>query len=177
VASGLFGDGAAALIATGLASPGGPRDQGGPPGPAGPRVMATRSEVFPDSTEALGWRLGPEGFRIVLTTALSEVVERRIGTAITQFLAGHGLSADDIGAWICHPGGPRVIDAVQRALKLPDHAVARSREALAEAGNLSSASVLHILEKVMAEAREQGSFGLMIGLGPGVSVELVLLRW
>lgn len=168
VASGLFGDGAAALIATGTRRP---------PGQPGPRVIATRGEVFPDSTDALGWRLSENGFRIVLTTDLSEVVESRLGPAITQFLADRGLTADDIGAWICHPGGPRVIDAVQRALKLPDEAVAPSREALAEAGNLSSASVLHILQKVGDAGVTPGTFGLMIGLGPGVSTELVLLRW
>jgi alkylresorcinol/alkylpyrone synthase len=167
VASGLFGDGAAALIAAGTRAPGRP----------GPTVVATRGEVFPDSTEALGWRLGEHGFRIVLTTDLSEVVESRLGAAITQFLAAQGLTADDVGAWICHPGGPRVIDAVQRALKLPDEAVAQSRAALAEAGNLSSASVLHILEKVGDAGVTPGTFGLMIGLGPGVSAELVLLRW
>lgn len=167
VASGLFGDGAAALIASGTRAPGQP----------GPRVIATRGEVFPDSTDALGWRLSENGFRIVLTTDLSEVVESRLGPAITQFLAERGLTADDVGAWICHPGGPRVIDAVQRALKLPDEAVAHSREALAEAGNLSSASVLHILEKVADAGVPPGTFGLMIGLGPGVSAELVLLRW
>jgi alkylresorcinol/alkylpyrone synthase len=167
VASGLFGDGAAALIATG--TPGTSQ--------SGPRVIATRSEVFPDSTDALGWRLSEDGFRIVLTTDLSVVVESRLGAAITQFLAAQGLTADDIGAWICHPGGPRVIDAVQRALKLSDEAVAPSREALAEAGNLSSASVLHILEKVGDAGITPGTFGLMIGLGPGVSAELVLLRW
>jgi alkylresorcinol/alkylpyrone synthase len=70
-----------------------------------------------------------------------------------------------------------VIDAVQRALKLPDEAVSQSREALAEAGNMSSASVLHILEKVGHAGVTPGTFGLMIGLGPGVSAELVLLRW
>ena len=171
VASGLFGDGAAALIATGAPA-------GSPPATsAGPTIIATRGEVFPDSVDALGWRLADTGFRIVLTTDLSEVVERGIGAAITRFLADHELAADDIGAWICHPGGPRVIDAVQKALTLSDDQVALSREALAEAGNLSSASVLHILEKVQATPPDPGTFGLMVGLGPGVSVELVLLRW
>jgi len=121
--------------------------------------------------------LSENGFRIVLTTDLSDVVESRLGAAITQFLAAQGLTADDVGAWICHPGGPRVIDAVQRALKLADEAVSQSREALAEAGNMSSASVLHILERVGDAGVAPGTFGLMIGLGPGVSAELVLLRW
>jgi alkylresorcinol/alkylpyrone synthase len=175
VVSGLFGDGAAAVIATGDAGPGA-GDAIAPP--ALPRVLATRSEVYPDSAEALGWRLAPGGFRIVLTTELATVVEQGLAETVTSFLAAQGLTVDDIGTWICHPGGPKVIDAVRDCLKLPEAAMASSRRSLAEAGNLSSASVLCILEQVTREAQIQpGSLGLMIGLGPGVSAELVLLRW
>jgi alkylresorcinol/alkylpyrone synthase len=166
VVSGLFGDGAAALVATG-SSP-----------EAGPRVIATRSEVYPDSGDTLGWRLGSEGFRIVLTAELADVVERRLSGSVTSFLAEHGLTVEEIDAWVCHPGGPKVIDAVQKSLKLPDDALALSRRSLAEVGNLSSVSVLHILEQTIDTSRPApGSFGLMIGLGPGVSVELVLMQW
>ena len=170
VASGLFGDGAAALVATGgaVAAHG---------TVAAPRVVATRSEVFPDSGDTLGWRLGVDGFRIVLTADLAEVVERRLSSSVSGFLAEHGLTVDDVGSWVCHPGGPRVIDAIQQSLKLPDSAVRLSRRSLAEVGNLSSASVLHILEQTMGSPPPAGSAGLMIGLGPGVSAELVLLRW
>ena len=172
VASALFGDGAAAVVATG-------EDFAAPTGAARlPRVIATRSEVYPDSTDTLGWRLADGGFRIVLTADLAEVVERRLNGSVTAFLGEHGLTLDDIGSWICHPGGPKVLDAAQRALKLPDSAMAASRRSLSEAGNMSSVSVLHILELTAAEeAPPPGSFGLMIGLGPGVSAELLLLRW
>ena len=176
VASGLFGDGAAALVATGRADaargPAAPRGTA-----AAPRVVATRSEVFPDSGDTLGWRLGVDGFRIILTAELAEVVERRLSSSVSGFLAEHGLTVDDIGSWVCHPGGPKVIDAIQQSLKLPDSAVRLSRRSLAEVGNLSSASVLHILEQTMGSPPPAGSAGLMIGLGPGVSAELVLLRW
>jgi alkylresorcinol/alkylpyrone synthase len=114
----------------------------------------------------------------VLTAELADVVEQRLAGSVTSFLAAHGLTADDVKSWVCHPGGPRVIDAVQKSLELPDSAVEASRRSLAEAGNMSSASVLHILEQVAANGRPPpGSAGLMIGLGPGVSAELVLLRW
>jgi alkylresorcinol/alkylpyrone synthase len=143
-----------------------------------PEVVATRSEVYPDSTDTLGWRLGADGFRIVLTADLADVVERRLNGSVTAFLGEHGLTVDDIRSWICHPGGPKVLDAAQRALKLPDSALATSRRSLAEAGNMSSVSVLHILElTAAADPPPPGSFGLMIGLGPGVSAELLLLRW
>jgi len=106
------------------------------------------------------------------------VVERHLGGSVSSFPAEHDLTVEEITAWICHPGGPKVIDAVQESLKLPDSAMDLSRRSLAEVGNLSSASVLHILEKtICAGPPPQGSYGLMIGLGPGVSAELVLLRW
>lgn len=166
VSSGLFGDGAAALVA-----------DGGQVGD-GLRVVASRSEVYPDSIDTLGWRLGADGFRIVLTAELADVIEQRLSGSVTAFLSEHGLTVDEITAWVCHPGGPKVIDAIQNSLKLPDSAVELSRQSLAEVGNLSSASVLHVLEKTMAaDPPPPGSSGLMIGLGPGVSVELVLLRW
>lgn len=170
VAAGLFGDGAVALVARG--------GQAGDADGTGPRLIASRSAVYPDSGDALGWRLSGDGFRIVLTTELPDVVERGIADSVTEFLAEHDLTVDDVASWICHPGGPKVIDAVQRALKLPDSAVAASRRSLAEVGNMSSASVLHILEMIGdTERPPPGSPGLMIGLGPGVSAELVLLRW
>lgn len=175
VASGLFGDGAAALVASG-AQAAGTRSRGEQV--AGlPRVVATRSEVYPDSGGTLGWRLASDGFRIVLTAELADVVERRLSGSVGSFLAEHGLTTDDIASWVCHPGGPRVIDAIQKSLQLPDSAVEVSRRSLAEAGNMSSVSVLHILEKTIGTCPPPGSPGLMIGLGPGVSVELVLLRW
>lgn len=171
VGSALFGDGAAALVAAGTPPPA--------PGPAAfPRVIATRGEVYPDSGGALGWRLGDDGFGIVLTAGLADVVERHLAGTVTSFLSARGLATGDITAWLCHPGGPRVLDAVGRALKLPGPALDASRAALAEAGNLSSASVLHLLERTAASGTARpGDYGLMIGLGPGVSVELVLLRW
>jgi alkylresorcinol/alkylpyrone synthase len=157
VVSGLFGDGAAALVAAGGQAP------------EGPRVVASRSEVYPDSGDALGWRLGSDGFRIVLTAELADVVERRLSGSVSSFLAGHGLTVAEITTWVCHPGGPKVIDAIQNSLKLPDSALELSRRSLAEVGNLSSASVLHVLEKTIGTDPPPGSAGLMIGLGPGVA--------
>jgi alkylresorcinol/alkylpyrone synthase len=172
VASGLFGDGAVALVARGAQVP-------ARPAPRGPRVVASRSEVYPDSGEALGWQLGSDRFRILLTAELGDVVERHLGAGVTAFLAEHGLTVADVGTWVCHPGGPKVIDAVQHSLKLPDEAVELSRRSLAAVGNLSSASVLHVLEQTLAAVPPPASpsTGLIIGLGPGVSAELILLQW
>lgn len=186
VVSSLFGDGAAAVVAQGAGHRDDPRHDdlhhGGPQQgnsqQDGPRIVATRSEVCPDSRDVLGWRLGAEGFRIVLTTELSDVVQRHLGAAVTTFLHDNGLTMDDIGSWICHPGGPNVIDAVERSLGLPGDALDTTRRSLAAVGNLSSASILLVLQETASTRRPPpGTFGLMVGLGPGVSIELLLLRW
>jgi alkylresorcinol/alkylpyrone synthase len=177
VVSMLFGDGAAAVVLHGD----GVVDQASDPLYARPRIRATRSAVVPDTSDVLGWRLRDDGFRIVLTTELSEVVAGHLGGLVRDFLAAHELKIDDVTAWVCHPGGPRVLDAVRDALGLPESALATARASLAEVGNLSSASVLHVLEKTLAAGTDArpapGSPGLLIGLGPGVSIELVLVEW
>jgi alkylresorcinol/alkylpyrone synthase len=175
VVSALFGDGSAAVVVRGSEVPA-----------RGPRIVATHSEVCPDSSDVLGWRLGSDGFRIVLTTELADVVERHLGGVVRDFLAKHELALGDVTAWVCHPGGPKVIDAVRDSLGLEEEALATARASLAEVGNLSSASVLHVLEKTLTTRQatqqaapwpEPGTPGLLIGLGPGVSIELVLLEW
>lgn len=168
VVSGLFGDGAAALTATGQQI----ADS------RGPRVIATRSEVYPDTADVLAWRQTSDGFRIVLTADLADVVARHLGAGVSSFLEQHGLTVGEIRSWVCHPGGPRVIDAVQETFGLPDSALEVTRRSLAAVGNMSSVSVLHVLQETIDTRRPPaGSAGLLIGLGPGVSAELVLLRW
>jgi alkylresorcinol/alkylpyrone synthase len=179
VVSGLFGDGATALVARGeqLFTASAAHTVTTTAG-NGPRVVASRSEVYPGTGDVLGWRLNSDGFRIVLTAELADVVARHLSAGVSSFLAEHGLTTDEISSWVCHPGGPKVIDAIQQSLKLPDSALEMSRRSLAEVGNMSSASVLHVLEKTIGSCPPApGSVGLMIGLGPGVSAELVLLRW
>jgi alkylresorcinol/alkylpyrone synthase len=169
VVSGLFGDGAAALAA---------RGQQAATASDGPQVIATRSEVYADSADVLAWRQTSEGFRIVLTADLADVVAKHLGASVSDFLRQHGLSASDIESWVCHPGGPKVIDAVQQSFGLPESALEVTRQSLAAVGNMSSVSVLHVLQQTIDTRRPPpGSAGLLIGLGPGVSAELVLLRW
>jgi alkylresorcinol/alkylpyrone synthase len=179
VVSGLFGDGAVAVVVRGEHA-----DQKTPnPSPSaratpGPQILATHSEICPDSCDVLGWRLGAEGFRIILTTELSDIVAKYLSSCVRDFLAEHALTVDDITSWVCHPGGPNVIDAVQRSLFLSDDSLEMTRRSLAQVGNMSSASVLHVLKETAEHQRPPaGSLGLMIGLGPGVSIELILLRW
>ncbi|MFK4148859.1 type III polyketide synthase [Streptomyces sp. NPDC004065] len=179
VAGALFGDGAAALIArgAGTAPGGGGRHRAGT-GAAGPWVVATRSCLYPDTEGLLGWNIGAGGFRVVIDAGVPGVVREHLGRQLRAFLAEHGLTADDIGSWVCHPGGPRVLSAVTDALALPATALDRARGSLASAGNMSSVSVLHILQGIRDSRRPgPGTWGLLMAMGPGFCSEFVLLRW
>ncbi|SEG78304.1 isopalmitoylresorcinol synthase [Thermomonospora echinospora] len=169
VAGALFGDGAAAVVAYGADAG---RDD------AGPAVVATRSRLYPDTERLLGWDVGATGFRVVIGAGIPAVVRAHLGREVHGFLAGHGLTVGDIGTWVCHPGGPKVISAVADALDLPDDALDATRRSLAAVGNLSSASVLHVLQSTWESERPApGTWGLLMAMGPGFSSELVLLRW
>lgn len=164
VATGLFGDGAAALVLVG-------DDRTEP----GIRIVDTRSSFFPDSADVIGWNIGGTGFEIVLTAGVADVIAKHFPDEVAAFLADHGLTVDDIGAWVAHPGGPRVLEAFAGAVDVTPHAFARSWALLDRVGNLSSAAVLHVLADFGAQPA--GTHGLLFALGPGVSAEFVLLEW
>ncbi|MGW8573878.1 type III polyketide synthase [Streptomyces niveus] len=171
VATGLFGDGAAAVVAVGEQ----PRAQSAP---LGPTVVATRSRMYPDTGHVMGWSVTGSGFRVVLDSSVPDVVRRLLADDVRGFLAEHGLTPADVTGWVAHPGGPKVLQAVGESLGLPDGALDVTWRSLAEVGNLSSSSVLHVLRDTLARhAPEPGSPGLMIAMGPGFCCELVLLRW
>ncbi|MFT3912819.1 MAG: 3-oxoacyl-[acyl-carrier-protein] synthase III C-terminal domain-containing protein [Anaeromyxobacteraceae bacterium] len=169
IASGLFGDGAAAVVLEGGAR--GRR-------PELPRIVATRSVFYPDTERVMGWDVVDTGFRVVLSAKVPEVVAANIGRDVDAFLAEHGLARRDVRHWIAHTGGPKVLEAFQAALALPPEALRRSWDSLREIGNLSSASVLFVLRDTLdaAEARP-GDWGVLAAMGPGFASELVLLRW
>jgi alkylresorcinol/alkylpyrone synthase len=105
------------------------------------------------------------------------VIERYLADDVTSFLASHGLTVGEVGAWVSHPGGPKVIEAITATLGLTDDALELTWRSLAEVGNLSSASVLHVLRDTMAKRPPAGSPGVLMAMGPGFCSELVLLRW
>jgi alkylresorcinol/alkylpyrone synthase len=166
IATCLFGDGAAAVIVTGAGR-----------APVGPKVLATRSRFYADTENVMGWDIGTYGFRVQLSPEVATVAEKYLGEDVRKFLADHGLTTADVTAWVCHPGGPKVIDAVENALDLPAHALDHTRNSLRDNGNLSSVSVLDVLRATMVDPPPPGSFGLMIAMGPGFCSELVLLGW
>ncbi len=171
VAASLFGDGAAALVAVG-------RDHPANRPELGPVVVETRSRLYPGTERLLGWDIGDGGFQILLGGELPETVRRHLGPEVRAFLADHDLKPQEVTAWVCHPGGPKVLEAVRETLDLPARALELTWRSLAEVGNLSSASVLHILRDTLTERPPlPGTPGLLLALGPGFCSELVLLRW
>jgi len=180
VASGLFGDGAAAVVAAGARRAEALHQalvDTEAEHQARPRVLAARSTLYPDTERAMGWDIGPTGLRIVLDASVPDLVRTHLGGDVHQFLDDHGLSQDDIGFYVAHPGGPKVLEAVQEALGVPRDAVQLTWDSLADIGNLSSASVLHVLaDTLRLRPPEPGSYGLLLAMGPGFCSELVLLQ-
>jgi alkylresorcinol/alkylpyrone synthase len=171
VASALFGDGAAAVVGVGA-------ERASAHASSGPTVVATRSRMYPDTERAMGWDVGSWGFKIVLDAEVPDLVERYLADDVDDFLADHDLKASDVEAWVCHPGGPKVLEAVRSALQLEPGALDVTWRSLADIGNLSSASVLHVLRDTLREGPPApGTPGVMISMGPGFCCELVLLRW
>lgn len=167
VASGLFGDGASAVVLVGA-------DRAADSGRPGWEVRATASRTHPDTTDVLGWDVGGSGFRIVLSADLPTVLARTLGPEVEGFLRDRVAGGvGGVDRWVVHPGGPKVLDTVADVLGLEPSALAASRRSLAEVGNLSSSSVLHVLAQTPATA---GESVVVLGIGPGVSTELLLLE-
>lgn len=168
VASGLFADGAGAVVLTGANRP---------QAHANPRVLATRSRLYPDTERAMGWDVRGTGMQIVLGAEVPDLVRENVRGDTDRFLADHGLSRRDIAWWVAHPGGPKVLDALAEALEIPADALGVTWRSLDRVGNLSSASVLHVLADTLADRPpEPGSHGVLLAMGPGFCLELVLLE-
>jgi alkylresorcinol/alkylpyrone synthase len=166
----MFGDGAAAVVAVGDRRAEQLRE-------VGPDIVDSCSRLYPDSLHITGWDVGTEGLQVRLSPDLPGLLDQYLADDVDGFLTTHGLTKDDIGAWVSHPGGPKVISAVAKALELPPDALELTWRSLSEVANLESASVLHILRDTIAKPPPSGSPGLIIAMGPGFSTELVLLRW
>jgi alkylresorcinol/alkylpyrone synthase len=165
VGTGLFGDGAAVAVMVGSQHP----------QSRGPRVLASQSSLYPDSEEMIGWRIGSTGFRLMLQAGVPAMIDGHFKTDVDCFLDRLGKNTDDVTAWFAHPGGPRILESFSEALGLAPGHLSTSWEVMADVGNLSSASVLHVLAREMDQP--PGTLGLLFALGPGISSELVALEW
>jgi alkylresorcinol/alkylpyrone synthase len=190
VSQALFGDGAAAaLIAPGGAAaasragaagrPGASGDPGAPapPSPGGLEIVAARAATLPGSQDRMGWLIGDDGFHMSLSPRVPALVDRGLGALVEQLLEPHGLAPGDVAHWAVHPGGPEILERVQRRLRLSDEQLAPSREVLADGGNRSSATVLFILESMLGSGElRPGQWLVTLGFGTGLTLEALLLR-
>lgn len=159
----LFGDGAAAAVVG--------------PGGAGPAIIGSASVTVPNSEERMGWLIEDDGFHMSLSPRVPALIERGVGRLVDDLLGPNGLIPADVAHWAVHPGGPEIVDRVQRRLDLSDAQVARSREVLADGGNRSSATVLFILELLLGNGEvEPGQWVVALAFGTGLTLEALLLR-
>ncbi|MGH9706924.1 MAG: 3-oxoacyl-[acyl-carrier-protein] synthase III C-terminal domain-containing protein, partial [Candidatus Acidiferrales bacterium] len=144
----------------------------------GPEILATKSIFYPDTERVMGWDISEKGFRIVLSPQVPDTVEAHLGEDVDEFLAEQGLQRSDIQSWVMHTGGPKVLESTAKALGLTAKDLNASWECLKKVGNLSSTSVLLVLEEVYNNRRPSpGSLSILAAMGPGFCSELVLLRW
>jgi alkylresorcinol/alkylpyrone synthase len=163
----LFGDGAAATVVFGSQRTSN-----------GPAILATKSVLYPNTERVMGWDISEKGFRIVLSPEVPDTVLRHLGEDVDAFLAEQGLCRSDVKSWVMHTGGPKVLEATATALGITEKDLEASWECLRKVGNLSSTSVLLVLEDVYQHRRPApGSLSILAAMGPGFCAELVLLRW
>lgn len=179
ISSGLFGDGAAAVLIAGekIAEEMG-SETWGPRQAFGPKILATRSVFYPDTREMMGWEVSEKGFRIVLSSEVPDLIQSRFAGDVDLFLADLGRDRGEVGSWVLHTGGPKVLRATASALGLENGELNASWDCLRRMGNLSSVSVLAVLEEVMKSRRPApGTLGLLAAMGPGFCSELIALEW
>ncbi|MGH2460916.1 MAG: type III polyketide synthase [Chloroflexota bacterium] len=166
IAAMLFGDGAAAAVVTDLG-----------PG-AGPAILDARTHLFPDTLDYMGFVLKDSGFHLIMSPQVPEMVRRSYLPVVEEFLRDNELTQDDLGFYVLHPGGEKILRYLREYVGVPTRWLTPSAQVLREYGNLSSASVLFVLDEVTRRQRpESGAFGLLASLGPGFCAELLLLRW
>src|SRR5258707_7363182 len=172
ISSGLFADGTAAVIVTGSEFEAEGREI------TGPNILATRSVFYPSTEEMMGWNISEKGFRIILSTEVPTLIRENLGRDVDAFLADNGHKRSDLNSWVLHTGGPKVLEASADALGLHNGELKASWGCLRKVGNLSSASVLVVLEDVMKNRRPAPvTLGLLAAMGPGFCSELLLLQW
>jgi alkylresorcinol/alkylpyrone synthase len=170
ISTGLFGDGGAAVVLAGARHPSAARP--------GPRVLDTLSHFFPNTERVMGWDVTDTGFKIVLGREVPAIAREGLPGLVDTLLARNQLERADIGSWVVHPGGPAVRQATIDGLGLPPDALRETKRSLASIGNLSSASVMFLLDEFRRTVRPaRGSYGMMIAMGPAFSAEAVLLQW
>jgi alkylresorcinol/alkylpyrone synthase len=161
VAASLFGDGAAALVLR--AGDGGST-----------RIEATAEKLWPDTLDVMGWKIDPEGFGVIFQRTIPDFVRENMGPVVAEILSRMELPRDRIDRFVCHPGGSKVIIALEHALALDQGTLDHERDVIADYGNMSGPTVLFVLERLRAQGLPKRS--LLTSLGPGFTASCVALR-
>ncbi|MCR9205563.1 MAG: hypothetical protein NXH75_13350 [Halobacteriovoraceae bacterium] len=174
VSTGLFGDGCAAVLMVG--------DEHPLAKTAPLQLLQGESVFFPESEDVMGWDVGEQGLKIILNKNVPDVTENQLAGPLNDFLKKHNLQRSDLASYFAHPGGPKVLLAMEKILDLPERGLTHSWKSLDERGNMSSVSVLDIFKRHLNEYEEsqkekRGGLGLSLAMGPAFSAEIGLLRW
>ena len=167
IGSSLFADGVAACIITG--------DNVVNKTTSAVTFMTTKSKLYYDSLDVMGWEFSDKGFKVLFSSDIPTIIANNVNNDITSFLDSQQLKLQDIKNFIFHPGGKKVLTAYEDALQVPGDFLKNTREVMNDNGNMSSATVLYVLERFFAQGFENG-YGLMVSMGPGFSCEMVLLQ-
>lgn len=179
IATSLFADGAAAVV---LGSP--KREEGrgnrevksNVPGRGAPRVVGGFTRLLPSSYDVMGWDVSQRGLKVRFSQSIPSLVQGELGNLIREGLDSYGLTIADIGTWVLHPGGAKVLTAYRQGMGIDEQSYQASWSVLRRFGNMSSPTVLFVLEELMGKV-EAGSMGILLALGPGFAAEGVLLEW
>lgn len=142
-----------------------------------PSIRATSSCFMPDSEDVMGWDIKNDGLHVVFSKSIPNVIKSWLGPFVHQFVEEQNLTMADIHHFVAHPGGKKVLDAYEKALHMDSDHTAASKKVLQHHGNMSSPTVLYVLENFIEQQPEPGEYGLMAALGPGFCGELLLLEW
>jgi alkylresorcinol/alkylpyrone synthase len=170
IATALFGDGAAAVLVVGDKVPSRGNN-------TSIKIIDTRSTIWEKTQQVMGWKVTGQGLQVIFSKDIPNFVRTHLQENITEFVQEHGLSLSDIKNFVIHPGGTKVIKAYQEAFSLVDDQVVIEKEIIARYGNMSSPTVLFVLERFMESKQRQGEYGLISALGPGFSSESLLVKW
>jgi len=166
VANALFADGAGALVCSGKS------------GGLGWRLIDTGSYLMSSGKDAMSWYIGDHGFEMTLDREVPKLIEKHLPGWLTSWLAPHGLTINDIGGWAVHPGGPAILQSVKESLQLSDAQMAPSYDVLSQHGNMSSPTVLFILDQLRRSHAFEKSEApyVMLAFGPGLAAEIALIQ-
>lgn len=142
-----------------------------------PTIVATDSRLLPDSEDVMGWSVQDSGLHVIFSKSIPAIIEKWLGPIVEQFLSSEQRTASEVNHFIAHPGGKKVLQSYEKTLSFPPEKLDSSRTILRTFGNMSSPTVLYVLEHVMHQSIPQEDIGIIAALGPGFSSELLLVEW